>query len=113
MFKCIILSAETLHRDLATSQLSLGAEAGAGGAALQRVYGLGLCFPEDMGYCAPSPDEVCPRLTLCPELSQALSRGFVAARDRPGSRSQTTARCAWLLTWTPTGLDESPTKHPS
>lgn len=73
-------SAEALVREPKTSQLHLagqpttphartpdtGASAGAGIAAegaalpslqLHRVYGLGLCFPEDEGYCRPSPDE--------------------------------------------------------
>jgi hypothetical protein len=57
-------SAEALVREPVTSQLRLHYADGVGITAedeatvqLQRVYGLGLSFPEDEGYCQPSPDE--------------------------------------------------------
>lgn len=70
-------SAETLVRAIGTSQLHLpglnnsatkaslastSSDLGGGEermplVQLQRVYGLGLCFPEDKGFCKPSPDE--------------------------------------------------------
>merc|ERR1719362_1527991 len=47
-------SVESLQRDLVTSQLHL---IGNSAPALKHLYGTGMAFPEDAGFCRPSPDE--------------------------------------------------------
>ena len=105
-------SAEALVREPETSQLHLAGRpftpyprtaksegagiAGEGEAApslqLHRVYGLGLCFPEDEGYCRPSPDERPTGFSFANNCAARLA----ADLDRMDSASQGTLRVPTL-----------------
>ena len=97
-------SPATLRRDLHTSQLQLlqpppdastsDSDVGASSSSqplplLSHVYGLGLCFPEDRGYCATSPDETPTGFSFANNCALRLAADLEDKMPYPGDAAAT------------------------